>query len=118
MFIIPKDLEVARLIDFYGNCLSQRQHKTLTLYYNEDLSLSEISELLGISRQAVMDSIKRGEKALLLFEEKLCLVKNFNKREKLISMAIDIADSLLAVTAESDFSDKISKIKDILYRIV
>ena len=56
-----KNLEVAYLLDYYGGMLTEKQREVVDLYYNEDLSLAEISEHAGITRQGVRDSIKRGE---------------------------------------------------------
>ncbi len=72
-----KDMSVTMLYDFYGDMLTDKQKEAIELYYNEDLSLAEIAEPLGISRQGVRDNIKRGEKQLLELEEKLGLVKRF-----------------------------------------
>ena len=72
-----KDYEIAVLLDFYGDLLTEKQMQALDLYYNEDLSLAEIAEPLGISRQGVRDSIKRGEKQLHDLEETLGLAKRF-----------------------------------------
>lgn len=70
---MAKDLKISVLIDFYGNMLTEKQRDVLELYYNEDLSLAEIGNYAGISRQGVRDSIKRGEVVLLELEEKLGL---------------------------------------------
>ena len=59
------------LFDFYGDILTPRQRELFDLYYNEDLSLAEIAENCGISRQGVRDSIKRGETIILDLEEKV-----------------------------------------------
>ncbi len=72
-----KDFETAVLLDFYGDLLTEKQARALDLYYNEDLSLAEIAEPLGISRQGVRDSIKRGEKQLYDLEKTLGLAKRF-----------------------------------------
>ena len=53
-------LEMSLLFDFYGETLTEKQRELFDLYYNEDLSLSEIAEHAGITRQGVRDSIKRG----------------------------------------------------------
>jgi len=74
---LSKDLSMAMLYDFYGELLTPKQAKAIDLYYNEDLSLAEIAEPLGISRQGVRDAIKRGEKLLLSMEERLGLVNRF-----------------------------------------
>ena len=58
---MAKNYEIAVLIDFYGEMLTAKQRDFLEYYYNDDLSLSEISEHLGITRQGVRDSIKRAE---------------------------------------------------------
>ncbi|WP_346726848.1 YlxM family DNA-binding protein [Congzhengia minquanensis] len=74
---MEKDLSIAVLLDFYGDLLTEKQARAIDLYYNEDLSLAEIAEPLGISRQGVRDSIKRGEKQLHDFEDSLGLAKRF-----------------------------------------
>lgn len=72
---MAKDLQFIMLLDCYGEFLTDRQRKVSELYYGEDLSLSEISELSGITRQAVRDSIKRSEEILLDMEKKLRFVE-------------------------------------------
>ncbi len=66
-----KDLEFSILLDHYGSVLTERQRSILTEYYDEDLSLSEIAENFGISRQGVRDAIKHGESTLREMEDKL-----------------------------------------------
>ncbi len=78
---MEKNIEISLLFDFYGQLLKEQQQQTVTLYYNDDLSLSEISSQLGITRQGVRDSIKRAEKSLYSYEEKLGLLKRFQKTE-------------------------------------
>ncbi len=70
---MPKDFEVSRLLDVYGGLLPEKQRLLTELYYNDDLSLSEISENEGITRQGARDSIKRAEQQLRTFEEVLGL---------------------------------------------
>ena len=85
---MPKNLEYSILLDCYGELLTEKQRDTLDYY--EDLSLSEISEIVGISRQGVMDIIKRSEQQLNAFEQKLRLKIRF----KAIDEAIDILSSV------------------------
>lgn len=59
------------LLDFYGNLLTEKQRDALDMYCNMDLSLGEIAEEIGVTRQGVRDTIKKGEERLLLFEEKV-----------------------------------------------
>ena len=70
---------MALLYDFYGDVLTPRQKEFYDLYYNEDLSLAEIAENNGITRQGVRDSIKRGEATLLEMEEKLGLCRRYRQ---------------------------------------
>lgn len=66
-----KNLDYALLLEIYGRILTQKQQGVMELYYWEDLSLGEISQEEGITRQAVRDSIKRSEQLLNSYEEKL-----------------------------------------------
>ncbi|MHB1315259.1 MAG: YlxM family DNA-binding protein [Christensenellales bacterium] len=74
-----KNLEIALLLDFYEGLLTPKQRNLLDLYYNNDYSLSEIAQLEGVSRQAVLDNLKRGEALLADFEQKLHLSEKYNK---------------------------------------
>ena len=65
------------LLDFYGELLTDKQRECFDLHYNEDLSLSEIAEQLGISRQGVWDNIRRAESAMMEIEEKTGLIRRF-----------------------------------------
>jgi len=64
-------------MDFYGQMLTEKQKEVVELYYNEDLSLAEIAEHSGITRQGVRDSIKRAEGQLREYEERLGLAEKF-----------------------------------------
>ncbi|NLW53893.1 MAG: DNA-binding protein [Clostridiaceae bacterium] len=66
--------DVCLLMDFYSGLLTKRQRDLLTLYYNDDLSLSEIAEIDGTSRQAVHSVIRRGVERLVEIETSLKLV--------------------------------------------
>lgn len=87
-------MTVAMLYDFYGDMLTEKQAQAIELYYNEDLSLAEIAEPLGISRQGVRDNIKRGEKQLRELEEKLGLVKRFMQIGEKLENASVLLDSM------------------------
>ena len=77
--MFEKDLKKAYLLDFYGEVLSERKQSVLSMYYNEDLSLAEIAEEIGISRQGVRELIKKAEEELLFMEEKLGLQKRLRE---------------------------------------
>jgi predicted DNA-binding protein YlxM (UPF0122 family) len=78
---------ISRLVDIYGNALSERQKDVVDLYYNEDLSLAEISEHCGITRQGVRDAIRHGVETLISLESALGFHK---KSEKIASLVSDI----------------------------
>lgn len=92
--MFEKNLQLAELIDVYAELLTDRQQRLLDLYYNQDLSLGEIADDVGISRQGVRDSLKKAERELYFFESKLHLVA----RESAVRQA---AARLLAL-AEND----------------
>ena len=69
--MFEKDWNISYLLDFYGDILPEKKRGVMELYYNEDLSLSEIAEQIGISRQGVRDMIKKTEEELFFWEEKL-----------------------------------------------
>ena len=102
-----KNLEISYLLDFYKNTLSEKQRDILELYYNDDLSLSEIAEIVGITRQGVRDSIKRGESQLLELEEKLMLARKFKVIEARLG---DVKKLVLDETFEN--ADKVISILD------
>ena len=72
-------LELCLLFDFYGEMLTDKQRELFDLYYNEDLSLSEIAEHAGITRQGVRDAVVRAEHTLTALEDKLHLVSRYGK---------------------------------------
>lgn len=76
---MAKDLNIGVLLDFYGSLLPEKQRQVIDYYYNEDLSLSEIADLIGMTRQGVRDSIKRGEATLVDTEEKLRFEERFRR---------------------------------------
>jgi len=81
-------VHISALLDLYGPVLSERQRDVLELYYNDDLSLAEIAEDTGITRQGVRDAIKKGEKELAGWEARLGFLA---KTARLRSTAEEIA---------------------------
>lgn len=86
-----KDLRVSVLLDYYAPMLTDKQRDVIDLYYNEDLSLSEIAEHENITRQGVRDSIKRGEQTLYEMEEKFHLAERSDKYSALINKITEVA---------------------------
>lgn len=75
------------LFDFYGALLSSSQNEVMALYHEDNLSLSEIAEDLGMSRQAVHYTLKKAEKALNGYEDKLGLVAEYHRNQELAERA-------------------------------
>lgn len=75
------------LFDFYGELLTEKQREYFDLHYNEDLSLAEIAQSEGISRQSVWDIIRRAEETMRRFEEKTGLVARFAAERDILAAA-------------------------------
>ena len=82
------------LLDFYGELLTERQRSCYELHVNEDLSLSEIAEQCGISRQGVWDNIRRAEQSLREIEDKTGLVRRFTELRQGLASAGRLLASL------------------------
>ena len=92
-------LEMTLLFDYYGSMLTDKQRECFDMRYNQDLSLGEIGEMLGVSRQAVCDNLTRTEALLRRMEENIGCVK----RDRLIRKSMqEIMDAAAAVDASSD----------------
>ncbi|MEE3493182.1 YlxM family DNA-binding protein [Ruminococcus sp.] len=72
--------DISLLYDFYAELLNDSQRRVVELYVNEDLSLSEVAEILHISRQGVRDSLGRAERKLRDYEQKLGLLRDYHQR--------------------------------------
>ena len=81
-------LRNAMLFDFYGDLLTKKQHEYYDLYHNEDLSLSEIAESAGISKQGVYDIISRAEKTLAETEKKTGIIQKWRETRTELERAI------------------------------
>ena len=119
------------LFDFYGELLTERQKEFFDLYYNEDLSLSEIAENEGISRQGVRDVIVRAEAAMQEIEDKTGLIRRFeqfrghldaigeaaneiktlNYRQYEDNRLTELTDQILAEAAMQEVEDKTGLIR-------
>ena len=76
--------ETSQLFDLYGELLTDKKQEVMRLYYDDDMSLTEIAEELGISRAAVHDSLQSSEKALREYEEKLGMLADYKNHERLL----------------------------------
>ena len=107
-------LEQTLLFDFYGELLSERQRDVYQQYVFEDLSLSEISREVGMSRQGVHDLVKRSKAMLEEYEQKLRLVEKF----LLIKKNVQQIDALLDAYEESKSEELLTRIRGISDMII
>ena len=98
---MEKNVQISILCQLYGKLLTEKQYEFLDDYYNNDLSLSEIAENNNITRQAVRDIIKKGEKKLFEYEEKLSFMKRtLNQEKKIEKVLVELTK------IQNDYSDK------------
>ncbi len=106
-----KDLGISEYLDLYGSILDERQLQIMDMYFNEDYSLSEISEITGITRQGVGDSVRKSSKKLREMEEKLHLKERIECFEK---NRDTLADQLAGLMGSDDrISDLIDSIRSL-----
>ena len=96
---------MAMLFDFYGDLLTERQREFYDLYYNDDLSLAEIAENYGISRQGVRDVIVRAEAAMTEIEDKTHIIRRFHQSRSAIAAIDDAAGRLLQCVDKRRYDD-------------
>jgi len=113
---VKKNFEVISvLLDFYGDMLTEKQQSFIEYYYNHDLSLSEIADNEGITRQGVRDAIKRAEAQLFEMETRLGLAKRFEEVRKglgeILECAEIINDSNMRTGLSRDINEAVVRIK-------
>ena len=104
---MSKNLDYTILFDIYSPLLTEKQRDTLDLYYNEDLSLGEISENTGTTRQAVMNCIRKSERHLTELEADMRLADRFRKISKRL-------DKLSELHSDEQTTALIAEIKELL----
>ena len=115
--VVANNIEITMLLDLYGEALTSKQRDYLNFYYNDDLSLSEIAENEGITRQGVRDAIKRAETLLYDMETKLKFSKKLAEMQKglegIIKCAEEINEYNLSHGLSREINDITVKIKSI-----
>lgn len=99
----------ALYLDFYGSLLTEKQREIYDLYYQQDLSLGEISELRGVSREAVYDTLKRSEDALKSYESKLRLLEKYQFSREITKEIAQIIASLKKREEQEQIDRKLIK---------
>lgn len=102
---------MAMLYDFYSPMLTERQKELMELYYGDDLSLSEVSDIAGITRQGVRDAIKKSENILDRCERKLHLCDKFKEQNKNLDF---ILRRLSEIQTDDNIDDIISRVKELI----
>lgn len=92
--MIDKVLRIGLLFDFYGALLTEKQRQCLEMHYLNDLSLSEIAEQYGVSRQAVHDILRRAEQTLQDYECKLRLAERYQRQQQAIKKVYESIEKL------------------------
>ena len=99
------------LLDFYGELLTDKQRECCELHFNEDLSLAEIAEQCGVSRQGVWDNIRRGVAALEEIEAKTGLIRRFSETQKGLGALEETAEKLLSLLPEGQAAELAEKLR-------
>lgn len=105
--MINDRFEISILRDFYGSLLTKKQDEMLKLRYDDDLSFGEIAEILGVSRQAVLDSLNKGERHLAEYEQNL---KCLDRQRRIVALL----DSVDMESLDDATREKLAEIKRIL----
>lgn len=113
MIFLEKFTQMGILLNIYGNLLTERQRDAMDLYYNYDLSLSEIGEQLNISRQGVHDLIKRSEQIINNAEEDLNMSEIHDNTARIVGDLKSIIDEI-EKDIEKDDVETLKNKKDIL----
>jgi len=100
-------LEMTLLLDYYGELLTEKQKTCFDLYYNQDLSLGEIAEEAGISRQGVHDSLARAEAILLDYERKLGCVARAEQQQQALNTICRAVEALKQIPQAGELAETI-----------
>ncbi len=115
---VENSIKISILLEIYGKLLTQKQYDLLNDYYNNDLSLAEIAENEKITRQAVRDNLKKGERKLFNFEEKLGIMKKSKMQEEQIAMILSEISSLTENSTDNEIANVLEDVKNKLNCLV
>ena len=115
---MEEKVKISMLLEIYGNLLTEKQKELLEDYYNEDLSLSEIAENNLITRQAVRDNLKKGEKKLFEYEEKLGIMKKYFMQEEQIANILAQIAKITSKDSDKEIARVLEDVKNKLNCLV
>jgi len=107
---MSRDVRVSMLLDMYGKMLTEVQYESVDYYYNQDLSLAEIAEIVKKSRQGVHDSIRRAVTILNNFDNALELIKKVDEINSVVESVKEIASQ----KENKEIIELVDKIPEIL----
>jgi len=110
--MLEKTNQVNLLFDFYAPLLKGKQREYLELYYLDDLSLGEIAEMHEVSRQAVYDHIKRAEKQLFEYDEKLRLAWKHEQRMNVLNRMNELVQGLADETTREELNTLLHQLSE------
>lgn len=114
---MEKKVKLSFLLEIYGALLTDKQFDILTDYCNNDLSLSEIAENNEITRQAVLDILKKGENKLFELEEKLSIMEKMMKQEKVLQEVLSELTKIQEVSSDKKVEKIINHVRKELAQI-
>lgn len=103
--------DINLLLDFYGPLLDEKHRQTVEMYFGDDMTLSEIASELGVSRQAVQQSVAKGRGDLETFEEKLGLCGRFGAAKVKLAEIKRLAETM-KTAGEKDMPELCSRISE------
>ncbi len=115
---IENSVKLSILLEIYGKMLTQKQYHLLNDYYNNDLSLAEIAENENITRQAVRDNLKKGERKLFELEEKLQIMKKNRMQEEQIASILSEINHLTENSTDIEIANVLEDVKNKLNCLV
>lgn len=115
---MAKNLDVVLLADFYGEMLTENQRKFIEFYYSDDLSLSEIAQNEGITRQGVRDAVKRAENQLFDMEKKLGFAERAQKINEALGVILESTEKIneynMNISLSREVNDAVVNIKSVI----
>lgn len=110
--MFEKNMKIAYLLDFYADVLDEHTRDIVKAYYNDDLSLAEIAEDEGISRQGIRHIVKKGEEQLDFLESKLGIAKRHNELSSLKDDIMYVISRLESINAPTECVDMLKNISE------
>ena len=113
--MFEKNMKIAYLIDFYADVLDDHTRDIMKAYYNDDLSLAEIAEDEGISRQGIRHIVKKGEDQLLFLESKLGVAA---KHEEILMIGNELSQIIEKLVPNQSDTENINALREISKKLL